>query len=169
MEQADICHATFKLSDDACTWYMHVLLQVWVSIIHLQAGKYCGSQHRFYWVMFTKDDIKWRCGILEVSFRSLCHSFVMWHDVCLCTVLYFLCACWCTMSILYVLYVKVLMGLPKIPFFSAAVETHSYRRTIQRSAFVVAQLIVPGGVCVRVCVYCMCTCVCTYACACCLV
>lgn len=68
------------------------------------------------------------------------------------------------MSILYVLYVKVLMGLPKIPFFSAAVETHSYRRTIQRSAFVVAQLIVPGGVCVRVCVLylylCMYICVC---------
>lgn len=70
----------------------------------------------------------------------------------------------------YYMYVKVLMGLREIPFFSAAVETHSYRRTIQRSAFVVTQLIVPGGVllcacwCECVCVLhvylCMCICVC---------
>lgn len=56
------------------------------------------------------------------------------------------------------MYVKVLMGLHEFPFFSAAVETHSYRRTIQRSAFVVTQLIVPGGVllCVSVCVCTVC-------------
>lgn len=49
-------------------------------------------------------------------------------------------------------------GTPQNPPFSpAAVETGSYRRTIQRSAFVVSPLIVPGGV--LLCVFCMCTCV----------
>lgn len=71
-----------------------------------------------------------------------------------CGIAFVQCACWCTVSILQYMYVKVLIGLPEIPFFSEAVETHSCRRTIQRSAFVVTQLIVPGGV--LLCVYTVC-------------
>lgn len=90
----------------------------------------------------------------------------MWHVVCLCTGPVSLCPtcilvhCEHTICTIY----ENADGTPQNPPFSlAAVETGSYRRTIQCSAFVVSPLIVPGGV--LLCVFCMCTCVRTSACA----
>ena len=58
--------------------------------------------------------------------RSLCHCSES-HDtlfVCVqCCVSFVLRACWCTVAVLYCMYVKVLMGPPEILFFLSSSRT----------------------------------------------